>query len=502
MKHRVILIYPEPRLDGNYPHGKGHAYTATPPVNLLSIAYFLQRAGYQCDVLDAKVDDFRKLDYGNALCVGISSMSGRQLKNAVGIAKELKSAFPALPLVWGGVHPSLVPESTAKHPLVDFVVRGEGEDTMVELAHCIRDGKEPTDVQGVSYQTSEGSIRHNPDRAFMDLNRIGVLPYELIDLSKYPLRKNGFPLNTSRGCPFACRFCYNLTYNKRKWRSQEPEKVMESVRHIVKTYGITNFMFQVDDEFFIKRERVEAICKMMLAEELNLIWSCFCRADHLARFSDEFMQLIHRAGCREMFIGGESGSRRMLKVLNKGIVPEDLINASIKCRKHGISPTISFMTAFPGETQEDREETWRVIDRLHESNPDVKINGIFSYSPYPGTPLFEEAKERGLKEFETLEDWMHFKYDDVRLLPWLSPGEKSMLFMLSRLVKFPFLSRTPDFPHALRYRGLTNIPRISIERLAYMLLRASARIRWKRRFFGFAPEWRLWCWYAIRNNVW
>lgn len=504
MKNRIVLIYPEGRLDGNYPNRKGHAYAITPPINLLSVAGFLLEAGYRCEILDAKVEDFRPLEFDDVLCVGISSMSGMQLRNGTEIAAFVRSSAPGIPIVWGGVHPSLAPESTAKHHLVDLVVRGEGEETMVELADRLRDGEGYGDVLGISYKDDRGQVVHNPDRPFMDMDKIGILPYELVDLSKYPLNDTGFPLNTSRGCPYPCKFCYNLTYNKRKWRAQSPENVMVAIRHIIEKYGIRHFLFQVDDEFFINKERVEKICTTIVDEELGIKWSSFNRADILARYSPEFMQLLKDSGCKELFIGGESGSRRMLEFIAKKIDPEDIIEASRKCSEFGIVPIISFMTAFPGETQKDRDETFALIDRINDVNPDSVINGIFSYSPYPGTPLFETAMEYGLKELETMEDWMHFQYDDVRKIPWLSRGEKSKLFTICKLARFPFLSSSPEFPAALRFDGHKGIRKIkiAIERLGYVVLWQSSRIRWKYKLFSFAPEWKLWGWYLIKNNVW
>lgn len=501
-KNHIILIYPEPRLDDNFPHGTGHPYSITPPINLLSIAQFLVKAGYSCEIIDCKIEDFRDGRYDEALCVGISTMSGVQLCNSVSVAEYVRSNYPHIPLVWGGVHPSLVPESTAAHRLVDYVVRGEGEDAMVELADHIRDGKDPGQIVGISYKKADGTVRHNPDRDFMDMDRIGILPYDLINVEGYPLSKTGFPLNTSRGCPYKCKFCYNLTYNKRKWRSQSPEKVIAAVKHIVDEYGIRNFQFQVDDEFFINKKRVETICTAFIEEGLNIEWTSFNRADHLARYSDEFMVMLEKSGCKEIYIGGESGSERMLKYIEKEIDPDDLIDASIKCSDHGIVPIISFMTAFPGETKKDRSETLKLIDRIAGANPDAIINGIFSYSPYPGTPLFETAREHGLRELETLDDWKNFKYNDVRNIPWLTGREKSELFTLCRLVRFPFLSNSPRFPYALRYRGPGSLLKITVERAAYLLLWMSSRVRWKLKLFSFAPEWKLWGWYALKNNVW
>ena len=504
MNKKVILIYPEARLEGNYPNGKGHAYSITPPINLLSIALFLEEADYRCEILDAKIEDYRDLVLDDALCVGIGSMSGMQLRNAVDIAAFVRQNAPGVPIVWGGVHPSLVPESTAKHPLVDIVVRGEGEETMVEVCDCLRDGIPLADVEGISYKNSEGEVIHNRDRPFLDMNRIGILPYHLIDIKKYPLEATGFPLNTSRGCPYPCKFCYNLTYNKRKWRSQSPERVLDSIRHIIDEFGIRNFQFQVDDEFFINRERIEIICTKIVEENLDIEWSSFNRADLIARYSDEFMSLIKKSGCKELYIGGESGSKKMLKYIAKGIEPEDIIEASAKCSRFDIVPIISCMTAFPDETDEDRRETFRLIDKINEVNPKANINGIFSYSPYPGTPLFETAKEKGLKELDTLDDWMHFQYDDVRRIPWLSRKERSLLFTICKLARFPFLSDVPEYPAALGFDNATGLGKlkVAIERAGYFFLWKSSRMRWKSKFFSFAPEWKLWGWYLIRNNVW
>ena len=154
------------------------------PLGLLHVATPLIHEEYSVRILDMQVEDYREFDVGNPLFVGITCMSGLQIRFGIEFAKKIREENPSCPIVWGGVHPTLLPEQTAASPYVDVVVRGEGEATVTDLAQKLCAEQSISDVTGITYK-SNGHIKSNPDRQMIDLDEIPVdLPFELLHLDK------------------------------------------------------------------------------------------------------------------------------------------------------------------------------------------------------------------------------------------------------------------------------------------------------------------------------
>lgn len=502
MKKDVILIYPEGRLIGNFPNQKGHKYTQTLPISLLPMAYVLANNGYNPVIIDARVEDYR-IDISKAICVGISSMTGIQIANGLEIAKYIRHQNPILPVVWGGIHPTLFPIQTARHRLVDVVVRAEGERTLLDLVKCFENGEPIDNVMGITYE-KDGNICHNPDQNFINLNELGYLPYHLLDFKKYDLSE-GFPINTSRGCPYKCGFCYNQAFNKNKWRYQNSDLVVKQAELVTKNYNQNKFNFIVEDNFFVGKKRVEEICQKFVERKLNIEWSSFCRADYITNFDQDFLELLRKSGCKKLLIGGESGSNTILRKIEKGITNDDLIESARKCKEVGIIPVYSFILGFPFETSEDIRQTFDVIDELIKINRNSEVNGIFIYTPYPGTPLFINDVKEGIGEPESLEGWSKYQYSDPDNIPWFTPSKKEQLKVIFRISRFPFYSKIPMFPPLLKIKeniSIFGFLYLQLKRLIYCFLWVSAKIRWKYKLFVLPIEWKLWDWYARKKRIW
>lgn len=172
----VLLVFP----------GKYRAPNPQVPLGILHIAYPLVNEGYEVRILDMRIDDYHTFKLGNPVFVGISSMSGLQIRFGLEFAEKVRAELPSCPIVWGGVHPSLLPEQTAASPYADIVVRGEGEPVMAELANGLSAGDRLEKVRGITYK-SAGKIRSNPESHPIDLDSIPMeLPYDLLRLDKYP----------------------------------------------------------------------------------------------------------------------------------------------------------------------------------------------------------------------------------------------------------------------------------------------------------------------------
>ena len=239
------------------------------PLALLHIAASLKQDGFSVRILDMRLEDYRQVQVGNPVFVGISCMSGLQIKYALEFARYVRTQNPACPLVWGGVHPTLLPEQTACNDFVDIVVRGEGELIVKDLAVALALNHPLDDVLGITYAVN-GAIKNNPDGDVIDLNAIPIaLPYELLQMDKYPSFRSGrFHIQTSRGCPHRCGFCYNSIFNKNLWRGKSAKRVLDEIEYILKKYPHIKIIDPIDDNVFVDELRVKQICQGLITEKI------------------------------------------------------------------------------------------------------------------------------------------------------------------------------------------------------------------------------------------
>ena len=257
----VLLVFP----------GRQRAPDPQVPLQLLHVASALQRAGYRPRIADLRLGDFRTLPLGDPVFVGITAMSGPQIRYGLEFADRVRAERPGTPIVWGGVHPTLLPEQTAADARVDVVVRGEGETVVGPLADALAAGEPLDAVAGITFAAGGGNGPAPPSAPprtppLVDLDAIPVeLPYDLLPLPLYSTLQAGrVHLQTSRGCPSRCGFCYNTAFNKRRWRGKSPERVVDEMEWLLRRFPQAKILDPVDDNFFVDRQRVEAICELIL----------------------------------------------------------------------------------------------------------------------------------------------------------------------------------------------------------------------------------------------
>jgi len=476
MKNKVILIFPKTGVDPEVPHV---------PHSIMILANPLLEAGYQPILVDPRVEPHYKekikIHLSEALCVGITSMTGYQIKHGLDDAKFIKNLHPEIPIVWGGVHPTALPEQTVKNPYVDIVVKGEGEETLLALCKNLKEKKCFQDIPSITYQTKKG-IKSNSEADFVDINKIKKEPWHLVDTKKYIREEMDadkvLTLVTSRGCPYQCAFCYNRQFNKSKWRGRKAEYVLAEIEYLVKEYGINGIDF-IEDSFFIDKKRVEDICHGLIKKNFNLSIRAACRASEFSRYEDEFINLLKKAGIKFIQCGIESGSQRILNFIKKGITIEQVLTTTRKLKEHNIEAGFTFMSGFPTETKKDLYQTLDLIDHIREINPDVNISSIFTYTAYPGTELYHSALQHGFKEPQKLEEWGNYTFfTSSKKLNWLSKKNRRFLQNLSFIARFAFYQKRVE-------RSFKN----PIIKIIYKILRKDALIRWKHRYFKFSPEW-------------
>jgi anaerobic magnesium-protoporphyrin IX monomethyl ester cyclase len=310
-----------------------------------------------------------------------------------------------------------MPDSTVRDDAVDIVVRGEGEQTALELAMALESGSALEEVEGITF-VREGKVVHNRDRQMESLDSLPELPYHLLRLEDYlPVYKDRASLffQSSRGCPMRCTYCYNRIYNRGKWRAQSAEKVIERLEFVGKRYPVEDIYF-VDDNFFVDMDRAAKIVDWFAGSPLT--WQVQgVEIVDLLNMDDSFLERLVASGCQRITIGVETGSPRMRKLMGKRGSVDDIVNAFRKLTRHEILVFCSFISGLPGESTADLKMTLELIFKLLEINPNTRNSPIYRYTPYPGTPLFHQAVRNGYPLPERLEDWAHMNWEDTELVP-------------------------------------------------------------------------------------
>jgi anaerobic magnesium-protoporphyrin IX monomethyl ester cyclase len=392
---KITLIYPKT--------GNGKAV----PLSLLSLA-----AHVDADIVDERLGS---VDVNSSL-VGISANTGEQLKNAVRIAKDLRKK--ECKIIWGGNHPTILPEQVLKSGLADFVIRGEGEIALKELlAGNI--------VDGVCYMDNDKFINNG-------FGECG--PLKLFDYDKKAGNYDFSYLEFSRGCPFSCAHCLNSLHFK-KYRTHDPVEYSNFIKQVAKTHKIKRFWF-VDDNFFASPKALELLC---LLKDSNLEFEIpgvhiECIKDYGVELSD-----IRRGGVKTMYIGVESGSDRILSILNKNLKLDDLFSVNRKLT--GFNIVYNFMAGFPGETDDDFNATINVMKKLLSENPEASVSPLYAYTPYPGTKLYEKCIDLGFVPPINLEAWAEFDWSNIQL-PWVTHKRKKQIEDLYKWALF--LGRKPS----------------------------------------------------------
>lgn len=376
-----------------------------PPLGLSFVAGALEKAGFQIEVLDnymlrKSLEEVQELVKRlNPEIVGITCGSAT-FRRCVQTAQAIKQVLPACRIVVGGWHASYVPDSILEIPEIDYVVVGEGEQAMIELATAIikASNKENAGgkIPGVGYKLN-GQIVKNPSQFIKDLDQVPfparhLLPLHLYDRTiEFLSVKPADTMSIVRGCPFSCAFCET----KKLWgnicRTFSPKRVVDEMEYLSTKYNSKGIYF-INDNFTIKRKVTEEICDELVRRRLDMRWACDTRPDLI---NQELLNKMHRAGCETIWFGVESGSPRILERLNKRITLEQTQEAVKMCRKAGIQVACSFIMGVPGETISDMEASYKFALKL---DPDWCRFNI--YVAYPDSVLYEEVKQKHLYDRE------------------------------------------------------------------------------------------------------
>jgi len=447
------------------------------PSSILHVGTALHHAGHRVMLVDQIMEDNWKGAIDQALqepelaFVGISTMTGGQIRNALEMAEYVRPRTDK-PIVWGGIHPTLLPEQTLENELVDVVVRREGEETVVELMDALTSSGSLDGIRGVSFRDN-GTAVHNPDREFIDLDAQPIPNYDLLDMNRYAVEREGYRsvnIATTRGCPFNCGYCFVNEYHKGKWRARSAEHTLEWIRFLIDSYGYNHFWLD-DEEFFIDVDRAREV--MLELKPLGIRWKASIRLDSVLRMDDELLDLLFDSGCYRLSFGVESGSNRLLKLMNKRATREDAIAVNRRLAEKPMFPRYNFMMGFPTESYDELKETVSLAWQMKRDNPRAHFSQFFIFTPYPGCDLYDRAVELGMTPPTRLEQWAGFR-GHVDNTTWLANDMSRAMKMLA--FASPFLNEPVDTTPSLPVKLLG---------LAY---RPIARQRIRHHFYRFPLE--------------
>lgn len=348
-----------------------------PRLGTILLSTILKKKGYNSKAFieDVSEPDWKKLR--EADIIGISSITSTAPR-AFQIAKEFRSM--GIPIIMGGPHSTFLPEESLKY--ADYVVRGEGEETIVELIEHLESGRPLNDIKGLSYKEGDIFI-HNPDRPFIqDLDSAPIPDFSVVHNWQ---KRTVIPIATSRGCPFGCKFCSVIQMFGRKYRFKSVDRVIEEIREVASRKA---HIFFVDDNFAANKERTKALLRRIIAEGIHIEWSAQVRTD-VARDA-ELIDLMVKTECFTVFVGFESINPMTLSLYNKHQKVDDIIDCIRTFKKASIN--IHGMFVFGGDTDdiETIRNTQKFAKRL-----DINSVQFLMLTPLPGTPVFEELKQQG-----------------------------------------------------------------------------------------------------------
>ncbi|MHA1492057.1 MAG: B12-binding domain-containing radical SAM protein [Promethearchaeota archaeon] len=392
---RILLIKPNYRT-------KGWDYYNMdfPPINLTYIASYLIDLNLEVKILDAKVNDLnyaqikKEIKRFNPDLVGVSVFVSAAINISNDIARIVKEINPNCMVVFGGRHPTFEPDETIGVDEVDFLVRGEGELTFREL---IIKGS-PENIKGISYK-SNGKIIHNPERSLMnkkDYANIRIPMRSLTKLNKYKMFTVRLEtVETSRGCPFTCKFCTTHIFNNRSWRSRPVERIITELKMISQNRKITDIFF-VDDNLTVNTKRIEKLCERIIESKKKKEMNDFkffaqIRVDDLVR-APQMVKKMGEAGFWVVFIGIESINEDSLKEMRKGFSFNKVLKALKILHENNIIIIGNLIIGVDlNATKEDIIKEIKFMKKV-----DVDIVSFVLLTPFPGSDTLKELESQGL----------------------------------------------------------------------------------------------------------
>lgn len=411
------------------------------PMGGLYLADALLNKGLSVTIIDKEIQDIpaavNRLVTPETIAFGISTLSGMQLQNALTIARYLRKAFPDKPIIWGGAHVTALPVQTASSDLVDYAVWGEGEQSLPLLLDTLRSGSAIADIKGIAFKDHERVVI-TENSGYTPLSGVFSLPYHLFEMDRYARKlsigvERCYPVYTSRGCPYKCRFCSNTSelWPNTVVRHHTLDHIINDIHKLVNNYNADVITF-ADELFISNSHRLLKICSALNNSSIKGVkYRASARVDTFRRLDESIIQTLKDTGFVGFAIGLESGSQRVLDIMAKGIAVEQIYEVDDILTKYGFYKSYNFMSCLPGETLDDVKQTLSLIVSVAKSSKycPYPLGTLSKFLPLPNTELFDVAVKYGFVPPDNIEGWTAWDLmNNSRgriVRPWVSPALES-----------------------------------------------------------------------------
>jgi len=487
MNKKVLLIQPR--------HGIWDGVFIRFPESVLSIAALPYANGYDVTIIDIRVENswkqkLIKQTQEEPICIGITSLTGPSLEYVIEAIEIIKSVNQEIPIILGGVHATLLPEQSLNTSDVDIIVKGDADFIFYDLIKVLEKEKDLNkiiedeklnSVKGLYYKNSQEKIVYTGMPEWVnDFDKLPDTPYKLLDIKKYNAADLGNGVSasfqTSRGCPFACKFCGNEILQKRDMRHMSVSQLVKKIKFLQREYGFNSFVF-VDDLTIAGRKHFVEFTQALSEIRPTIRWtSTGIRANLISKLNEADLQLLWDSGCRSLDIGIETGSERILKYIKKADSKENMLYSNRLLAKFDFKVKYTFIVGYPTETDEEINETLDFLLELQEENKNI-YPMVFVFLPIVGTALYEDVVESGFQEPQKLQEWI-----DVDSTSWFYKcgswiPEKRRRHLETIMIASPFCSKNAKTKFTTLFG-----------KISFVLYHPIAKFRFKYKIFSFPFE--------------
>ncbi|MBT7608699.1 MAG: B12-binding domain-containing radical SAM protein [Bacteriovoracaceae bacterium] len=444
------------------------------PVALCSLAASLKKANYSVNIIDAfgnkpnqilpdenfysrglKLEETIDSVHPETRAIFLYAISLIGHHSVVKILLKLKDKYPQIPIIILENTQAVTAYSLRKvrqdfYKLgADYVLTGESEERGIQLIDGIVNNTDVSQLEGVGHINKDGVDTYlPPSKDYLNLDNLPFPAYELLPLENYwklkyshgPFQtKKYLPLLTSRGCPYPCNFCVIPETNSLKWRSRSAENIVAEIEHFKETLGVTEYHIE-DVDPTVSDKRTKEFSSLLIDKKLNIIWKICAGTKVETMRSEETIELMAKSGCNYISISPETGSPKVLKLINKPFKLDHASKIIKKMSKVGISSQACFVLGYPGEEDEDRVMTHDMIKDLTRKGVDEVA--LFIVTPVPGSSIFDQFS--GYQNYSDLNfspEWRddYIKLNKFRLALYRKFLIWKFLYHPFKFVKQPFL---------------------------------------------------------------
>ena len=383
------------------------------PVGLGYITTAMKKAGFEFDLLDIDahrysdetVEKFIRKKRYDIVCLGCIVTGYKMVKALVSVIRE---SHPDCKIIVGNSVATSIVKTLLSCTEVDIAVMGEGDETIVDLLKTISEGHNIEDVLGIYFKEDDKIVRTSPRPLIKDISSLPIIDFDVYDVDIYidnskdevndplPIPREeirALPVNTARGCPFQCDFCYHV-FRGQRYRYRGEESIVNEVKQLIAKYSL-NYIQLWDETTFFSKKQALALAQRILAEDIQFYWKAACRGNLFTKDEDvEIIKKMKEAGCLGMQYSLESADSDILRVMNKQITVEDFSKQTQLFQSTGIATWTSLVIGYPQETPETIKKTF---DCCIENKIYPSVGYLL---PQPGSPRYDYAIEQGFIEDE------------------------------------------------------------------------------------------------------